>query len=164
MDYVSWRASKPIHWVIPWGVVIYMESWPLPSVHDFTHDGGWRTVQIPHWPLPGVRNLTCDGRWSTYNVSVPSTQAVQCFIPGKMRTHGKHSKGPSTTKLARLGHFPSALPARCSMNMSFLWLYKCTYDEILLQLSVLGFVERNNLSHKNDSVDYRHRVVLGLVR
>jgi hypothetical protein len=39
------------------------------------------------------------------------TLAVQCFIPGKMRTHGKHSKLPLPTKLARLGHFPPASQA-----------------------------------------------------
>ncbi len=57
------------------------------------------------------------------------TQAVQYFIPGKMRTHGKHSRATTTNKTSRLGHFPPAivrqlaLPARCSMYMSFLYIY-----------------------------------------
>ncbi len=39
------------------------------------------------------------------------TQALQCFIPGKMRTQGQPRKLPSPKKLTRLGHFPLASQA-----------------------------------------------------
>jgi hypothetical protein len=34
-----------------------------------------------------------------------SSQAVQCFIPGKRRTHGKHSKYTITNKTCPAGSF-----------------------------------------------------------
>jgi hypothetical protein len=49
------------------------------------------------------------------------TQAAQCFIPGKIRAHGKHSKATITNKTRPAGSFfflqvarQAALPARCS--------------------------------------------------
>ncbi len=53
------------------------------------------SLPIPHWPLPAVRDLTRDGRLSTY-LRCKCTQAVQGFIPGKMRTHGTPSKATIT--------------------------------------------------------------------
>jgi len=56
--------------------------------------------------MPGVRDLTCDGRRSTYDVSVHKLNNVS--FRGKCARMGQPLKLPSSTKLARPGHFPPA--------------------------------------------------------
>jgi hypothetical protein len=77
-------------------------------------------------PLPAVRDLTRAGRWSTYDVSVLKLYSVsfpgRCARMGVGHTlkilHQQNSHGWFIfLQLARQG----ALPARCSMYMSFLW-------------------------------------------
>jgi hypothetical protein len=81
---------------------------------------------IPHWPLPAVRDLTRDGKWSTYDVSVLKLTNVS--FRGKCASMGNTLNLPPITKKTRLARSFSlqlarraALPARCSMYMSFLW-------------------------------------------
>jgi hypothetical protein len=74
-------------------------------------------------------DLTHAGRWSTYDVNVLKLSNVS--FKGKCARMGNTLKIQSPTKLAQLGHFPpasqaGALPARCSMYMSFLWFYTST--------------------------------------
>jgi hypothetical protein len=97
---------------------------------------------IPHWPLQAVLDLSRDGRWSTYDVSVLKLSNVS--FRGKRARMGNTLKIPSPTKLARL-HFPPAsqagrlaLPARCSMYMSF--LSGCT-SRIVLRLQYISNVK-----------------------
>jgi hypothetical protein len=90
--------------------------------------GTWWGAHITHWPLPAVRDyLTRGGRWSTYDVSVSKLSNVS--FRARCARMGNSLKIPSPTKFARLGHFPpaskpAALPARCSMYLSFLWWNK----------------------------------------
>jgi hypothetical protein len=60
-------------------------------------------------PLPAVRDLTPDGRWSTYDLRVLKLYNVSFM--GRCARTGHPLKLPSTTKLARLGHFPPASQA-----------------------------------------------------
>jgi hypothetical protein len=55
-------------------------------------------------PLPAVRDLTRDGRWSIYTMYVYSRK----WGEDAHRQTGHSLKLPSTTKVARLGHFPPA--------------------------------------------------------
>jgi hypothetical protein len=55
-------------------------------------------------PLPAVRDLPRDGRWSTYVVSVLKKMGGRC-------SQTRNPPKLSPTKLARLGHFPSASQA-----------------------------------------------------
>ncbi len=117
-----------------------------------------RVVSIPHWPLPAVRDLTRDGRWST-QIS-KCIQAVHCFIPEKMRTHGKHSKVTITNKtrptlflqLAR----GAALPAWCSMYVSFLWWWHIGQGCIVQGTENT----RGTLSRNKRSRTHRHAIWL----
>jgi hypothetical protein len=76
-------------------------------------------------PMPAVRDLTRDGRWSTYDVIVLKKMREKIRTD---RSHRTPSKATITNKTRPAGSFSSlarrgALPARCSMYMSFLWLY-----------------------------------------
>ena len=62
---------------------------------------------IPHWLLPTVRDLTRDSRWSTY-LRCKCSQDGQCLLPGKMCTHGKHTKDTITNKTRPAGSFSSS--------------------------------------------------------
>ncbi len=58
------------------------------------------------------------------------TQAVQCFIPAKMRTHGKHSKDTITKgKLARLGHFlPDSQAGRLAGPVIYVYVFSLVQE------------------------------------
>jgi hypothetical protein len=66
-------------------------------------------VDMGRRPLPAVRDLTRDGRWSTYNVSVLKLYTVS--FRGRCARIGNTLRLSSPTKLARLGHFPTARQA-----------------------------------------------------
>jgi hypothetical protein len=59
-------------------------------------------------PLPAVRDFTLNGRWSTYDVNVLKKMGGG---GGRCEQTGHLLKLPSTTKLARVGHFPPASQA-----------------------------------------------------
>jgi hypothetical protein len=91
--------------------------------------------------LPAVRDLTRDGRWSTYDVSVLKLYIawihLQCFIPGRMRTHWKHIlKLPSPTKLARLGHFlPASQAGRLAGPVFYVYIFSLAVALLIRILS-----------------------------
>jgi hypothetical protein len=59
--------------------------------------------------LPALRDLTRDGRWSSYDVSV--LRLYNISFRGRCERTGHPLKLPTTTKLARPGHFPLASQA-----------------------------------------------------
>jgi hypothetical protein len=91
-------------------------------------------MSIPHWPLSAVRDLTRDGRLSTYDESVLKLSKVS--FQGKCARMGHPLKLPSPTKLAKLGHFPSAsqegrLAGPVFYNISFLRMCKFFCEQII---------------------------------
>jgi hypothetical protein len=80
-------------------------------------------------PLPAVRDLTRDGRWSTYDVSVLKLYNVS--FRGRCARLGNTLKLPSPTKLAWLGHFPSASQAGRLAGPVF---YVCTKKRFIYRL------------------------------
>ncbi len=60
------------------------------------------------------------------------TQAVHCFIPGKMRTHGKQPKKTITNKTRPAGSFSSSKPGGppCRPGVLYIFLFSvCTYKK-----------------------------------
>ncbi len=84
---------------------------------------------IPHWPLPAVRDLTRDSRWSTYDVNVLKLSNVS--FRGKCARMGNTlQKLPSPTKLAPLGHFPSASQAgRLAGPVFYVYVFSLVFTE-----------------------------------
>jgi hypothetical protein len=79
---------------------------------------------MPNWPLPPVRDLTCGDSWSTYDESVlklskfHSEEYPHAWDTLYSYNHQQNSPGwVIFLQLARR----AALPARCSMYISFLW-------------------------------------------
>jgi hypothetical protein len=105
-----------------------------------------------------MRDLTSKGRWSTYDVGVLKLSNVSMFHSGEMRMHGKHSKLPSPTKLARLGHFPPASQeGRLAGPVFYIFSLRYLYTAAVKQWSGRGRVAppiqpfvQNNLEINSD--------------
>ncbi len=70
-------------------------------------------------PLPAVRDFTRDGRWSTYDVSVRQKMGGE-FAQVTLLSYHLQQISPGWVIFLQLAR-RAALPARCSMYMSFLW-------------------------------------------
>ncbi len=76
------------------------------------------------------------------------TQAEECFIPGKMRTHGKHFKSTITNKTRAAGSFSSSYPGGppCRPGVLCICLFSGTYFEPKLFCGIRNKTERTTVS------------------
>jgi hypothetical protein len=72
-------------------------------------------------PLPAVRDFTRDSRWSTYDVSVRKNKGGE-YVQKQVILQSYHLQqiSPGWVIFLQLAR-RAALPARCSIYMSFLW-------------------------------------------